>query len=136
MKLRFVQVPRRPDWPAWAVGIVAGWLVLVGVATWLSAREGREVTLCLFKLTTGKPCATCGSTRGVLAVLHGHFLEAWLYNPMVMTIFVVAGAMLAVRLIFARTVRLELTRWERRLVWVLALSAFAANWAYVIRYVG
>jgi hypothetical protein len=40
------------------------------------------------------------------------------------------------RVLFARSLRLELTRPERRLAWVLAIAALAANWAYVIVYVG
>jgi len=102
----------------------------------LSARSGQEVTLCLFKLATGKPCATCGATRGVLAALGGHIRGAWTYNPLMFTILAVAAVLLAMRVIFARSLRLELTRRERRLAWALAIAALAVNWAYVIVYVG
>jgi hypothetical protein len=136
MKIQFVTVARRPAWPAWAVVLVGAWLGVVALATWLSARSGREVTLCLFKLATGKPCATCGATRGVLAALGGHVWRAWTYNPLVFTILAVAAGLLAIRVIFARSLRLELTRWEKRLAWALAVAALAANWAYVIVYVG
>jgi len=116
--------------------LVGAWLGVVALAAWLSARSGREVTLCLFKLATGKPCATCGATRGVLAALGGHAWRAWTYNPLMFTILAVAVVLLAMRVIFARSLRLELTRPERRLAWVLAIAALAANWAYVIVYVG
>jgi len=136
MKIRLVRVPRRPAWPAWAVVLVGAWLGVVALATWLSARSGQEVTLCLFKLATGKPCATCGATRGVLAALGGHIRGAWTYNPLMFTILAVAAVLLAMRVIFARSLRLELTRRERRLAWALAIAALAVNWAYVIVYVG
>ena len=136
MKIRLVTVSRRPAWPAWAVVLAGTWLAVVALAAWLSARSGHDVTLCLFKLATGKPCLTCGSTRGVLAALGGHPLRAWTYNPLMFTIFAVAAGLLAMRVIFARSLRLDLTRREKRLAWVLAVAALAANWAYVIVYVG
>jgi hypothetical protein len=136
MKVHLVSVARRPAWPAWAVVLVGAWLGVVALATWLSARSGQEVTLCLFKLATGKPCATCGATRGVLAALGGHAWQAWTYNPLMFTILAVAAGLLATRVIFARSLCLELTRWERRLAWALAIVLLAANWAYVIVYVG
>lgn len=136
MKLSIVRVSRRPAWPAWSVALVGGWLGIIAVATWLSARTGREVTLCFFKLVTGKPCATCGSTRGVLAMLAGNVGQAFSYNPMVFTIFSIAALMLAVRLTLGRAVRVEMSRGESRITWVLAGGAFAANWAYVLLRVG
>jgi len=136
MKVRIVNVSRRPSWPIWAVAVVGGWLILVGLSVWLSGWRGWEGPLCLFKAMTGRPCPTCGSTRGVLAILHGHVGEAFAYNPMVFLIAVVAGLMLAMRVLFARSVKLELTCTERRVAWGIAVAAFLANWAYLIVYVG
>jgi len=136
MKFRLVKVPRRPAWPAWAIVVTAAWFALVAAATWQSARTGHEVTLCAFKNLTGKPCVTCGATRGVLAILHGHVLEAWTYNPLVFTVLAAMALSLALRVGLARAVRVELTRLERPLAWILLLLAVAANWAYVIAYVG
>lgn len=118
------------------MGVVVCWLVLVAVATLLSARGDREVTLCGFKILTGRPCATCGTTRGVLALLAGDLWRAWTCNPLIFTILAAAAVLLAMRLIFARGLRLELTRREKRLAWALVLAAVAGNWAYVIAYVG
>jgi hypothetical protein len=136
MKVRIVNVPRRPTWPAWAVALVAGWLILVGVSAWLSARSGRDMPLCLFKAATGKPCPTCGSTRGVLAAGQGRVWQAFAYNPMVFSLAVAAAVLLGMRLLFARAVKLDLTRAERRIAWVLVIAILLANWAYVIAYVG
>ncbi len=37
--------------------------------------------VCIIKEATGFPCPSCGSTRSVLAILDGHFLEAVYWNP-------------------------------------------------------
>lgn len=49
--------------------------------------------VCLFKLATGIPCPSCGSTRSVLALLHGHVWHALLLNPF--------GAVIAVFLVIS-----------------------------------
>jgi hypothetical protein len=38
--------------------------------------------LCLFKYVTHLPCATCGLTRSFLSLAHGHWQEAFFYNPL------------------------------------------------------
>jgi len=38
--------------------------------------------VCPIKLTSGYPCPSCGSTRSILAILHGDYMEALLLNPL------------------------------------------------------
>lgn len=38
---------------------------------------------CQFHEITGWLCPACGNTRAVLAILEGHFLRAFGYNPMI-----------------------------------------------------
>lgn len=38
-------------------------------------------TVCLFKEVTHVPCPSCGTTRGVISLSKGHFLEAIYTNP-------------------------------------------------------
>jgi len=38
--------------------------------------------VCLFKNISTIPCPSCGSTRSVLALLNGRFLESLLINPL------------------------------------------------------
>lgn len=40
-----------------------------------------EFTVCPLKWIYGIPCPSCGSTRGLLALLHGEWEKAFQYNP-------------------------------------------------------
>lgn len=51
-----------------------------------------SVLVCLFKHVTDIPCPSCGSTRSVLAMLHGDFMKSLFINPFG---FVIAFIMLA-----------------------------------------
>lgn len=136
MKIDVVQVCRRPPWPFWAVLIVLLWMGLGAAAILLMAHLDRPVDLCLIKRCTGAACPTCGFTRGVLSLLHGQICQAWLYNPLLYSLLVVFFSATAIRVIFARSVRINLTSTERLITWILVFALFLANWAYVIFYVG
>jgi len=45
--------------------------------------------MCLFKQLTNIPCPSCGSTRAVLSLLQGNFLNAFLFNPFGYIIFLI-----------------------------------------------
>lgn len=136
MRIELVQVCRRPAWPLWAVLIVLTWSALGALAIWLSTHFGRTVELCLIKRFTGIACPTCGFTRGVLSLLHGHAVQAWLYNPLLNSALALFFAATVIRVIFARGVQISLTRAERSVAWIVAVALFFVNWAYVILYVG
>jgi hypothetical protein len=136
MKIELVNVSRRPPWPLWAILIVFVWSVLGLTLVWLSARFHRPVQLCLIKHVTGVPCPTCGFTRGALSFIHGHIAQAWLYNPLLYSVLALFFAATAVRIISARSLRINLTGKERSVAWILAGVLFFANWVYVIFFVG
>jgi hypothetical protein len=136
MRMEFEHVSRCPPWPFWAVFVVFVWLGLGGTVVWLSARMGRPICTCLFKRLTGFPCPTCGFTRGALCLLHGRIGQAWLYNPLLFSVLGLFFGTTAVRIFFARRVRIHLTPTERRIAWLLAIALLAVNWAYIILYVG
>jgi len=136
MKVKLINVSRRPPWPLWAVALVLGWLAAVGASVWLMQRHRADVGLCLFKRLSGYPCLTCGSTRGMLHLLRGEVLWAWTFNPLLFTVLAVAGGLLVLRVGFRRAVRIQMTRIERRIAWVVGIALVLLNWAYVIVCVG
>ncbi len=136
MKIDVVQVCRRPPWPFWAVLTVLLWMGLGAAAVLLMAHLDRPVELCLIKRCTGIACPTCGFTRGALSFLQGHVVRAWLYNPLLFSVLGLFFAATAVRVIFARSLRISLTGTERLIAWILVFALFLANWIYIIFYVG
>ncbi|TKJ32404.1 MAG: hypothetical protein CEE38_23275 [Planctomycetes bacterium B3_Pla] len=136
MKVKVVQVCRRPSWPLWAVLIVLIWTGLGATALLLSVHLDRPVALCLVKRWTGVACPTCGFTRGALSLLHGDIGQAWLYNPLLYSALAFFFAVTAARVVLARGIRISLTSAERSIVWILGVALFCANWVYVIFCVG
>jgi len=136
MNIECIQAKRRPDWPGWAVALVAVWLALGGANLLLAARAGRQISLCLFKNLTGYPCPTCGFTRGALLFLSGHPLQGWLYNPLLFTLLGGYGAVIAIRVLLARRLAVYPSRGEKRVAWIVLPVLFTVNWVYVIQYVG
>lgn len=136
MKIEVVQVCRRPTCPFWAVLIVLLWMGLGAAAVLLIAHLDRPVELCLIKQCTGVACPTCGFTRGAFSFLQGHVVRAWLYNPLLFSGLGLFFAAAAVRVIFARSLRISLKGTERLIAWILVFALFLANWIYIIFYVG
>ena len=136
MRVEIIHVSRRPPWPLWAVLTVFVWLGLGAAVVCLSAYINHPAQLCLLKRLTGFACPTCGFTRGALSLFGGHIVRAWLFNPLLYTILAVFFAATAIRIFFARSMRISLTKPERLFAWILAVVLFFANWAYVIFYVG
>jgi len=124
--------PRRADrqlaWVWFAVAVAAPLLA------WAWVGVGLGTPGCAFHRLTGIPCPTCGSSRAVVAALHGHLVEAFLWNPLVTTViglFEICG--LAAPFWFAMGGKVpilgpSLPRWVR---WAI-LAALLANWAWLI----
>ncbi len=89
---------------------------------------------CLFRNVTGIPCPSCGATRGVLALLDGHPVDALGFNPLMVTIVIAFGIGGLLAPIWARTVGAlpafshPLPRWTRFGV----VAVILANWIWVI----
>ena len=133
MKVRWERAPRVPRPPAWAVGLVAGWLLLVLGGVLLERQGAPELETCLFHRLTAHPCPTCGSTRVVLAVTRGAWRAALGANPLVAAGLALGGLLLSVRLATGWTPRLEATARERSLLLAAGLAVLLANWAWVWR---
>jgi hypothetical protein len=76
------------------------------------------IPLCPTARTLHMPCPGCGLTRATLAMLQGHFAEAWAYHPMS---FVISPLVIGSAIYFAlRYVRVGAI-WERRHPgWIIA----------------
>ena len=136
MKIKLVRSSRYPNFPLFAVIIVFVWLAFVCLATYINFKLDKFVDLCLFKRMTGYPCPTCGTTRGVLSLMQGKFLEAWLFNPMVFIIALFIFFNLLFKFIFAKKIKISFTKKEKKIAWLIAAILFFANWAYIIFYIG
>jgi len=44
--------------------------------------ENKSFEVCIIKHTTNIPCPSCGSTRSVISLTKGNFIEALLINPL------------------------------------------------------
>lgn len=112
--------------------LVAAWLILVGACVLLSRWSGRHIETCLFRAMTGIPCPTCGATRGCLSLLYGDLAGGWLYNPLLFTAAGLAATAILGRVLFGKTLRIELSRRGRAVAWTIAAAAWLFNWLYVI----
>lgn len=62
------------------IACCAGYIWLyIGITT--NKTETNPVEVCLIKQITNIPCPSCGSTRSVLALLHGELVQSVLINP-------------------------------------------------------
>lgn len=67
-----------------AVFALCSWALAVSVWVTPEAVESGAVFVappCEYRARTGKPCSTCGLTRGFCAFGHGRFAEAVAYHP-------------------------------------------------------
>lgn len=95
-----------------------------------------QVPRCGFKVLTGLPCPTCGSTRACLALVRGDLAAAFASNPL----FVLAGAGALVYLLYAASVLAGRLPRCRPLVTpadvfaarVASMALVGVNWAYLI----
>jgi hypothetical protein len=47
----------------------------------INSFENKVVGVCIIKELTNIPCPSCGSTRSVIALSNGSFIDAFLINP-------------------------------------------------------
>lgn len=120
-----------------ALGATLGAAVVAGsalAAAWF--RLGLPLPVCRFRAWTGLPCATCGSTRMIDALLHGRILEAATWNPLVfcgLALLCVWSAVSFTRLAFGVPAwRLVVEPRERLALGLLVVAAVAGGWVYVI----
>jgi len=67
--------------------VIAIWSVLLAGSAYLFVFEPGKTGLfpvCLFRLVTGYQCPGCGTTRALHQLVHGHFLAAFMLNPLLL----------------------------------------------------
>jgi len=129
--VRLTAVPGAPPLGA----ILAGIGVLAAIAVGLLHLDALPFTVCVFKLTTGLPCMTCGSTRALGRLVHGDLHGAWLMNPLAtagalgLVPWAAADLLLMMR---GRALAVELGPAAARAARVAVVAAALANWAYLV----
>jgi Protein of unknown function (DUF2752) len=89
----------------------------------------------ILRAVTGLPCPTTGGTRSMIAMLHGQWIEAFLWNPFtpVYIALLVCSAAIIGRQVFRRE-RMVLNEWMVR-AWIFSLAAgWIAKFALGPRY--
>lgn len=84
------------------IACVAGYIWLYYSIT-SNVTENKSVEVCLIKHTTNIPCPSCGSTRSIISLTKGNFVEAFDLNPIgyiVAIIMLIAPVWIIVDIIF------------------------------------
>jgi hypothetical protein len=92
----------------------------------------RSLHLCWFRTLTGINCPTCGISRAFLALSESHFVQAFLYNPLILLLALGAILQVTSTLAFKRRLALSASPKERKVLLIIFLILFALNWLYVI----
>jgi hypothetical protein len=129
-----VRLVARPD--ATPLGLILlGVGVLMGAAIALLHLDHLPFALCWFKLTTGHPCMTCGTTRALGRMARADLAGALRVNPLAtagaLGLLPWAAADLALSR-SGRAVGLVVEGMGRRLLTILIVAALLVNWAYLI----
>ncbi len=117
-------------------GIIYGMIALLALVTARFLPFPGLTPVCVFKVVTGFPCPTCGSTRSLVHLSHGRFFDALAMNPLVATAVVVLVAALLwgtlTRLCHGPRIRLILSASEADRIRMVAVLALLLNWLYLI----
>lgn len=63
------------------IACLAGYVWLYISYTW-ATYGNNHIGVCLIKHVTNVPCPSCGTTRSVISLSHGNFIEALSINPL------------------------------------------------------
>ncbi len=109
--------------------------LLVACWIWL----GLPTMICPFHAITGIPCPTCGITRAFSSLFHGDPREAFLFNPLGLSVLL--G--IAIYLVYAGVVvvvKLPRLRWnplsakQKATLRLIVILIIAINWIYLIHH--
>jgi len=89
---------------------------------------------CFFKLLTNHPCPTCGTTRLTKNIIHFHFLDAFLFNPMVFlsgVLFLIWGFYGFFQLFANKKMIISLNNREWWILRIFIILIVLLNWLYL-----
>ena len=94
------------------------------------------IPVCRFHATTGLPCPTCGATRAIHLLSTGKIIQAWIMQPLLITIalfaaiysvysfIVVLGKLPRIRLV-------NITTKNRNYILIACATLITLNWIYL-----
>lgn len=85
---------------------------------------GNIPLICVFHEVTGLYCPGCGAGRACYSILHGQFLEAFCYNPLMTVLLPLIGLYIAARMVdwvVARGNHIDRKINVKFLTWVLVI---------------
>jgi hypothetical protein len=127
---------RRESGYAVAPFLAAGIVAIGFVVAWLHL-DHLPVTMCVFKVTTGIPCMTCGTTRALGSLGRLDPAAALRINPLATVVAFVLLGIGVVQLALlpsGRRLRLAVSPAVSRWLWILFGVAALVNWIYLIRH--
>jgi len=131
--MRIERASTTPSVPWWAVAIVCFYLSLAGLHALIDRhRDAGSRPLCLFRVFTGRPCPTCGTTRMVVAAARGDLRGAVACNPLMFAAGIVALGLGLLRIGFGRRVVWITSACSRRVITVALVTAVLVNWIYLL----
>jgi len=115
--------------------ILASVAVAAKLTTLMAIGVGYRTTFCLFKLTTGCPCMTCGATRALNRLLALDPGGAFVMNPLatVAALLVVPWAFAdGLLLLRGRALSMQASEAMASVLRPLVLVAVFVNWGYLV----
>ncbi len=94
---------------------------------------------CTAQLLFGIPCPSCGMTRGMISMGHGHWQQAWQFNPAAVFLFVFLVVLIPWHLYQLSRIRCGRRPWGN--LWnfsplIVLLIAMVAQWFVKLRLLG
>jgi hypothetical protein len=99
-------------WCGFAAALAAG-----AVLFWLDPATHGFYPRCFFQMMTGWDCPGCGGLRATHQLLHGHWREAFVLNPLFVVALPILGCFLA-RPLLARASGKKIPRMFSNTIWV------------------
>ena len=90
---------------------------------------------CIFHRVTGVPCLTCGATRSIVALSQLDFASSFTHNPLTMIFAIALVVFSSISLfgyVFKKSLVLQFSEVEKRVLRIGAVALIALNWLFLI----